>query len=149
MKYMYGCEIIRSNYRDDVYETLARMLEENSSALLEEFEKYKKGNEGKPGFAMMDGEELFHAFVDEYESPDYSWADIEGAVTDLINEKEFDGRNVFECEFCCIAVMPDIPADDGEMKYFPTQERIREILAKYLNPLLKEPVTVRWLEFCE
>ena len=65
---------------------------------------------------------------------------IEGLIVELINDQYND--SVFSYEDCCIFVQATLPVDKAD--YIPSQKEIRAILAKYLNPLIEEPITVGW-----
>ena len=71
---------------------------------------------------------------------------FEGLIARVIDDAEFDGDEYFVCEDCCMYVPADIPFDEEEKQKMPTQKDIRTLLAKYMNPLLKSPVVVEWLD---
>ena len=71
---------------------------------------------------------------------------LEALIADTINELEFGGELVFTYEDYILGVTAYIPEDEEDIKNYPTQKRIREIFAEYVNPLLEEPVTINWFD---
>lgn len=84
----------------------------------------------------------FKFFLDGYENDTYCWSGFEAALVDTINECEFCGNAVFRFEDLCIYVEPYIPENREDVRV--TQEEIRKILAKYLDPLLEDPLSIGW-----
>lgn len=84
--------------------------------------------------------------IDEYDACNGHWG-LGGLLADLLNVKL--GSRIFEYADYCLYVPARIPADKKERLAMLTQEQIRKILARELNPLLVESVTVGHVEVCE
>ena len=132
----YGTRMDKVTWKKDAYIILYEMVKKDEP-LFKEFKEYY--------------EEKKDSFENELECFDY-WMDcifenettlvsgIEGLIVELINDQYND--SVFSYEDCCIFVQATLPVDKDD--YIPSQKEIRAILAKYLNPLIEEPITVGW-----
>lgn len=112
-----------------------------SQEILDEFKDFCKDNAD-----MIDSEAAEELFVEEYEDPIYYDSGIYGLLVRCINDREFGGSRKFAYEDYCIYVGARIPDNDDEKADMLTKEDIRKILAKYLTPILKNGVTVQFLE---
>lgn len=140
--YVFGCTMDENNYADNIYEELLKVMREKKSSYVEDFEQYLQENPDEFETEL----ECFKSFCDEYTNDTYMWDYIAGLLVDAINDVEFQNETVFRTEYNCIFVEPNIPADEEAKKAYPTQEQIVKILAQYAGRLLKEPVTVGWME---
>ena len=109
--------------------------------ILDEFNEFRKYNDD-----ITDDDEAKEIFVDEYEDPIYCEGGICGLLVRCINAHECGESHKFAYEDYCIYVGARIPADDDEKSGMLTMDDIRKILAKYLNPILKNNVNVEFLE---
>lgn len=109
--------------------------------ILAEFDEFKKDNPD-----LVDEDEAKVIFVDEYEDHTYYESGICGLLVKCINELECGGEHKFEYQDYCIYVGARIPSDNKEKIKMLTQEDIRKILTKYLNPILEGNVSLGFLE---
>lgn len=132
----YGCRTDTINWKDNAYDTLLEMVKQDKY-LGNDFKKYYDDN-----ISEFDTEaECFEYWVDcVYENDTGLISGIEGIIVELINGQY--QSEVFTYEDYCIFVQATIPIDEDD--YVPTQKEIREVLAKFLNPLIKEPISVGW-----
>ena len=88
-------------------------------------------------------------FVENYENETYCWHGLEGLIADHINDCECNHNVVFRHDYYILGVMPRIPENNKERDTMLTQENIKILLTKYLNPLLEEPVIIDWYDIYE
>ncbi len=89
------------------------------------------------------------AYIEDYENEFACSTGFEALLTDVINEFVDPAENPFVYDDCVIVVPATIPANDTEKTSMLTQQRIREILAEYINPLIEKPVVVGWYQVRE
>ena len=87
----------------------------------------------------------FRVFLDCYYNEETENAGFVGAITDSINDRYFDGVEVFTSKGNCIYVEPYIPLDEDDMGYSPTQKQIQDILRAFLGPLTESTVDAQWI----
>ena len=134
----YGCRTDIIKWKSDAYKTLLEMVKKDIY-IKKEFEDYFKENKSK----FENEVDCFEYWSENvFEGDTNLVSGIEGIVVELINNQYHE--TVFTYEDCCIFVQATIPIDEDD--YVPTQKEIREVLAKYLNPLIEEPVTVGWYD---
>ena len=135
----YGSRTDNIKWKDEAYEILLEMVRKDKY-LDKDFREYCNDNKNE-----FDSEaECFKYWADcVYENDTSLISGIEGVVVELINNQYYQD-NVFNYEDYCIFVPATIPIDEED--HIPTQKEIREILAKYLNPLIKEPISVGWYD---
>lgn len=98
---------------------------------------------------LVEDGEAEEIFIDEYED-DLTYASgIEAFIVRCINDNECPTADAFAYNDYCIYVGARIPANDEEKAKMLTQEDIRRILVKYLNPILESDVTVEFLEISD
>lgn len=139
----YGVDTTKKvyEYRKDAYE---RFLSDIASkSILEDYREYE--TEAKSENPEITQEELLDSFFEEWEDS-IGRDGIEQMLCESINERECNGQEKFFYEDYCIYVPADIPVNDAAKAQMLTQEDIQRLLAKYLNPLLEQPVTVEWLD---
>lgn len=112
-----------------------------SPRLREEFNQFCEDNED-----LVEDGTAAEVFVEAFENSVYYSNGIEAFLVACINDNECSGEDVFFNEDCCIYVPARIPEDDKAKEKMLTQERIREILARYLNPLVDDYVEVETVE---
>ena len=128
----YGAEIKDPKWKESIYSTLLSMF---GPSLKKNFAScYEEENEGDTE------EEYAEFFCSYYENQTDGWSGIIGLVADIINENEFDSAPVFHAYFNGFAdalyVSLDMPEDAVERSTMMTKQQVREIIAKYLCPLL-------------
>ena len=69
------------------------------------------------------------------------WDGIEGFVCHIINRHEFGGKPIFKYENGCIFVPAQSDVDD---EHIVSQDRIKCILNKYVEPLMEEKLETSW-----
>ncbi len=90
--------------------------------------------------------ELIDLFVKQYENETYLWHGFGAVIVDTINYLEdFAGHDAFRVGDFCIYVEPIIPEDAYEAHCYPTKNRIRKIVQKYIRPFTKGDVTVDYV----
>lgn len=87
-------------------------------------------------------------FVDSYEGASGGFG-LVGLIADYINDYECNHNVVFRYDDYILGVMPTIPANNEEKDNMITREKIEELLQKYLNELLEEPVSIEWYDIYE
>lgn len=136
----YGADMSRMNFKQGAAEYIIENLA--SPRLRKEFEQFcedcKDECEVFPStgedFGMLEQADSFAAEYEDY----YCNTGIEALLVACINDNECGGEEVFFYEDYCIYVPARIPEDDKAKEKMLTQERIREILAKYLNPIITD-----------
>ena len=88
-------------------------------------------------------------YIEDYEDDNTYNTGFEALLTDVINELVDPVEKPFVYDDCVIVVPATIPANDTEKASMLTQQKIREILAEYVNPLIEEPVVVGWYQVAE
>lgn len=136
----YGVILEQCKFKSNAVEILMDRFALENDDILDDFAilcsnygYYQEDAEAKRVFA-----ESFH---DRYGCGE----DAEGLLARVIDDAEFDGHEIFVSKDGCLYVQAAVPANDEEKEIMPTQEEIREHLAKYLNPLLEEPAEVLWV----
>lgn len=116
-----------------------RIINAKDSAILADYKEYCKDN------SLDENDvEAKESFVDDYENEQTCGSGLEQLAVDFINEEKFDNEQVFVYEDCTICVLAYIPKEKNTI--LPSQEDIRRIIADYINPLIKEPVDIEWLQ---
>ena len=133
----YGCRTDIIKWKPDAYKVLREMVRKDEY-LEKEFETYSKEESG------FDNEsDCFEYWAENvFENDTTLVSGIEGILIELINNQYHE--EIFTYEDCCIFVQATIPIDEDD--YVPTQKEIREVLARYLSPLIEEPITVGWYD---
>ena len=135
----YGVDISRTQFVADAAKyTLEHYATKD---ILDEFEDYCKEYEDLVEEGIAES-----CFVEDYMDDVHCVDGIEAILIRCINDNECHGKDVFLYDDYCIYVGARIPANDDEKAELLTTESIRTILAKYLNPILTEPVSVKFLE---
>ena len=144
MREGYGVDLSKVQWDKDAYYTLLNEMYQRTKEGDENYLSFCKDNNLDPYITDTADE-----FIETYENDIYCWSGFEGLLTDTINNAQCNGDAVFHYDDCCLIVYPTIPADTKDRDKTLTQIQIREILADYINPLAKEPVTIEWLEIHE
>lgn len=87
---------------------------------------------------------FYDEFIDDYENDTTYNSGIEAFLADVINEFVDPVEKPFIMDDYILAVPATLPVNDSEKVVMLTQQRIREILADYVNPLVEKPVVVDW-----
>lgn len=134
----YGVDTSRVEFKQDAAKYILKNLA--SQEVLDEFEGYCADNAD----LVEDGtaEEMF---VEEYEDSVSYATGIFGLIVRCINDNECGGADIFEYDDYCVYLGARIPANDAEKAKMLTQEDVRRILAKYLNPILQCDVSIEHL----
>ncbi len=88
-------------------------------------------------------------YIEDYENDTTYNTGFEALLTNVINELVDPIERPFVYDDCVIIVPATIPANDTEKASMLTQQRIKEILAEYVNPFIKEPIVVGWYQVAE
>ena len=134
----YGVDTSRVEFKQDAAKYILKNFA--SQDVLDEFEGYCADNAD----LVEDGtaEEMF---VEEYEDSVSYATGICGLIVRCINDNECGGADIFEYDDYCIYLGVRIPTNDAEKAKMLTQEDVRRILAKYLNPILRCDVNIEHL----
>lgn len=95
---------------------------------------------------LVENGEAEEFFIVEYTDNSPYASGIAAFLVRCINDNECPTANAFSYKDYCLGVKARIPANDEEKAKMLTQEDIRRILVKYLNPILESDVTVEFLE---
>ena len=141
--YAYGITTDTWKMKDNAYEILYKMIKKHpKSHLRQMITDYYLTNKESDEYG--EEAESFFDFTEWYENEQLN-SGIEAVITDLINDLEFNSKYIFEYDNWAIYVRPYIPKDDDYKDKYPSQEKIRQILNKYINPILKAPQAVDWI----
>ncbi len=147
--YAYGI----NTYHDDVW-GLQYKLKPNAAELLwkkaekidcikEMYDEYCQDNGLDQDIESREG------FIDDYENDTTYNTGLEALLVDVINEEIDPVEKPFVYDDYIIGVPATLPVNDAEKASMLTQQRIREILAEYLNPLIETPVVISWYTIAE
>ena len=141
----YGIDTSSDNFKlkENAAEKLWKKVKD-IDLLMDDYEEYCAAND-------LDSKESesFEIYVENYEDEDSLFAGFEALLVAVINEEIDPPTRPFTYDDYCIVVPAGIPADDKEKAAMLTQQRIREILAEYVNPLIEEPVVITWLNISD
>lgn len=138
---VYGIDLDSHLYKKNVYKLALDLIKKKDSACLIDIERLHAESEN----TELEEDEVFCLYCEEYENSVYLWRELEGLLTDVINEIEFNNETVFRCQYNCVYVEPDIPKNEEAKALYPTQEQIAKILQEYFGTLLDYPIDVKWL----
>lgn len=138
---VYGIDLDAHLYKKNVYKLALDLIKKKDSACLIDIERLH----AEPENTELEEDEVFCLYCEEYENSVYLWRELEGLLTDVINEIEFNNETVFRCQYNCVYVEPDIPKNEEAKALYPTQEQIAKILQEYFGTLLDYPIDVKWL----
>lgn len=138
MSAWYGVDLRKVKWKKDVCWLIINLFYITNDKHRAEYAEWCAEN----GFSTEDDESKT-SFANELLSRPYFWADID-MLTDIINQDCFGGTKIFRYDDFWLYVEAYIPDDEDRVK-IPTKRQIQAILAKYLNPLIQEPVVP---EFC-
>ena len=83
-----------------------------------------------------DDMEAKEEFVNQFEI-DFIGDGFEGLLAEFINESEYEGRECFVYRDGCLYVSAQVPVDEDDKAFLPTQKDIQKVLDKYLAPMLR------------
>ncbi len=142
--YGYGIDTSSDDFK--LKPNAAKLLWEkakNIGWIEEGYEDYCHDNDLDPN-GGFEGE-----YIEDYEN-EYTYnTGLEALLTDVINEFVDSVEKPFVYDDYVIIVPATIPANDAERASMLTQQKIREILAEYVNPLIEDPVVVGWYQVSE
>lgn len=152
--YGYGVDSskVSFSYAQNSYEYLADLVfNHNCKPIREDFNDYLKEEEiDYDNLSENEQMEVWADYVDMFDAYDLDESsegtDELGMLAYYINNMLFGGKLVFQYEDGCLFVEARIPVDEADKKFMPTQKDIQQILALYLNPMLRHPVTVDHIE---
>ena len=140
----YGVILAKCKFKEDAVLLLMDRALELNDDILDEFAILCSNY----GFSQ-DTAEAKRFFAESF-SDDYGCgSDAEGLLARVIDDAEFDGAEIFVSKDGCLYVQATVPADAEEKEIMPTQADVRDLLAKYLNPLLEEPAEICWLNISD
>ncbi len=138
--YGYGINTSRKCFKPNAAQLLWEKAK-NIDWVKEEYAEYLEYN-GDP-------EANYQDYIEDYENDTTCNTGFEAFLVDVINEFVDPIERPFVYDDCVIFVPATIPANDTEKASMLTQQRIREILAEHVNPLIKGPFTIGWFQIQE
>lgn len=122
-------------------ELIERILISDCDRLKEQYLEYCQDFEYSPESEIAKRE-----FVEDFRDEDTFCGDgLGGMLAVFLNETECNGEQFFYYRDCCLYLSACVPVNEKSRDALPTQEDVRKIFERYLNPLLIQPLPCGWV----